>query len=176
MQSRRRLNSLTIHSIGVMKVRTATETDFHAVLSLINTAFEVERFFKNQDRLSAADLESYFKTGIFLVAEDEGQIVGCIYVKRSGERAYFGLLAIDPSRQKMGIGRRLVAAAEEFARETGAHFMDLRIIHLRTELPVIYAKLGYQITGTEPYPEEREHMLTQPVHFIRMSKELGHRA
>jgi hypothetical protein len=53
--------------------------------------------------------------------------------------------------------------------------MDLRIIHLRSELPVIYAKMGYQIIGTEPYPSERDHMLTQPVHFIRMTKELGHR-
>jgi GNAT superfamily N-acetyltransferase len=74
----------------------------------------------------------------------------------------------------MGLGRRLVASAEEFARETGAHFMDIRVINLRTELPVIYEKLGYQVAGTEPYPAERNGLLTQPVHFIRMTKELGH--
>ena len=158
-----------------MKIRTATEHDLGPILTLINTAFEVERFFKNQDRLSAEDLKSHFKTGTFLVSEEDDRITGCIYVRRGGDRAYFGLLSVDPSRQKSGIGRRLVAAAEEFARETGAHYMDLRIIHLRTELPEIYAKLGYRITGTEPYPQERNHMLTQPVHFIRMSKELGHR-
>lgn len=159
-----------------MKIRTATETDFNSILNLVNTAFKVERFFKNQDRLTPGDLPSYFGSGTFLVTEDEGQITGCIYVKRDRERAYFGLLSVDPSRQKTGLGRRLVAAAEEFARETGAHFMDLRIINLREELPGIYAKLGYQVTGTEPYPAERNHLLTQPVHFIRMSKELGHRA
>lgn len=158
-----------------MKVRTATESDFDSILSLINAAFQVERFFKNQDRLTAADLESYFKSGTFLVGEDEADIVGCVYVELHGKRAYFGLLSIDPSRQKTGLGRRLVAAAEEFARETGAHFMDLRVINLRTELPDIYEKLGYRVSGTEPYPEARDHMLTQPVHFIRMSKELGHR-
>lgn len=158
-----------------MNIRTATEADSQSILNLVNTAFQVERFFKNQDRLTPADLESYFKSGIFLVSEDAGQITGCVYIKRNGERAYFGLLAIDPSRQKTGLGRRLVAAAEEFARETGAHFMDMKFIHLRTELLSIYGKLGYQVTGTEPYPPERHHMLTQPVHFIRMSKELGHR-
>ena len=158
-----------------MKIRTATETDFDSILNLVNTAFQVESFFKNQDRLSAPDLTSFFASGIFLVGEVDGQIAGCIYVKCNAERAYFGLLSVDPSRQKTGVGRRLVAAAEEFARETGAHFMDIRIIHLRTELSGIYAKLGYQVTGTEPYPAERSHMLTQPVHFIRMSKELGHR-
>jgi N-acetylglutamate synthase-like GNAT family acetyltransferase len=158
-----------------MKVRTATESDFNSILTLINNAFQVERFFKNQDRLSADDLVSYFKSGTFLVGEYEGHIVGCVYVELHGKRAYFGLLSIDPNRQKTGLGRRLVAAAEEFAREIGAHFMDLRIIHLRTELSVIYSKLGYRVIGTEPYPQERNHMLTQPVHFVRMSKELGHR-
>jgi predicted N-acetyltransferase YhbS len=158
-----------------MKVRTATEADFDAILNLINAAFQVERFFKNQDRLSAAGLQSQFKTGTFLLAEESGQMVGCIFVKRMDDRAYFGLLSVDPSRQKSGIGRRLVAAAEEFARETGARFMDIRVINLRAELPPIYEKLGYRISGTEPYPAERNHMLTQPVHFVRMSKELGHR-
>ena len=158
-----------------MNIRTATEADFNSILSLINTAFQVERFFKNQDRMTASDLETYFKNGIFLVGENDGAIAGCVYVRRNGDRAYFGLLSVDPSRQKTGLGRRLVAAAEEFARETGASFMDLKLIHLRVELPGIYEKLGYQIVGTEPYPSERKHMLTQPVHFIRMSKELGHR-
>ncbi|HEX5235317.1 MAG TPA: GNAT family N-acetyltransferase [Silvibacterium sp.] len=158
-----------------MNIRTATEQDSGSVLNLVNTAFKVEMFFKNDDRLTAADLASHFKTGTFLVSEDGPQITGCIYVQRHAERAYFGLLSIDPSRQKTGIGRRLVAAAEEFARETGARFMDIHIVNLRTELPGIYAKLGYQITGTEPYPPDHRHVLTQPVHFICMSKELGHR-
>lgn len=159
-----------------MEIRTATEQDFNSILRLVNTAFKVEMFFKSEDRLTASDLASHFKTGTFLVSEYGPQMTGCIYVQRIADRAYFGLLSIDPSRQKTGIGRRLVAAAEEFARELGARFMDIRIIHLRAELPGIYAKLGYQITGTQPYPSESRHVLTQPVHFICMSKELGHRA
>ena len=51
-----------------MKIRTATEADFDSILNLINTAFQVERFFKNQDRLTAGDLPSYFASGIFLAA------------------------------------------------------------------------------------------------------------
>lgn len=158
-----------------MDIRTATQADLQAILALVNSAFAVERFFKNQDRLDAQDLEAHFQSGTFLVSEHDGAMTGCIYVTHHGNRAYFGLLAIDPARQRSGIGRRLVAAAEEFARETGAQFMDLRIIHLRTELPAIYEKLGYRVSGTAPYPKEREHMLTQPAHFICMSKELGHR-
>ncbi|HET8637871.1 MAG TPA: GNAT family N-acetyltransferase, partial [Acidobacteriaceae bacterium] len=126
-------------------------------------------------RLDAKDLAHHFKEGTFLLAEEEGKLAGCVYVTRHGDRAYFGLLSVDPSHQKNGIGRRLVSAAEEFARETGARFMDLKLINLRTELPGIYEKMGYHISGTEPYPAERAHMLTQPVHFLCMTKELGHR-
>lgn len=158
-----------------MNVRTATEADLDAVLTLVNSAFQVERFFKNRDRLDAEDLTHHFKEGTFLLAEEEGKLAGCVYVTRHGDRAYFGLLSVDPTHQKNGIGRRLVSAAEEFARETGARFMDLKLINLRTELPGIYEKMGYHISGTEPYPAERSHMLTQPVHFLCMTKELGHR-
>ncbi len=158
-----------------MEVRAATEHDFDAILNLINQAFQVERFFLSEDRLNAAELEFHFKTGTFLVTEDDGKITGSVFVKLDEERAYFGLLSVDPSQQRNGVGRRLVAAAEEFAREMGAHFMDITVVNLRTELPGIYSKLGYQVNGQKPFPPEANHKLTQPVYLICMSKELGHR-
>jgi predicted N-acetyltransferase YhbS len=157
-----------------MDIRLATDGDFEAVMRLINAAFEVERFFKGGDRVEGPMLREYFEKGVFLLLEEERELAGCIFVELSGERAYFGLLSVDPARQKSGIGRRLVAAAEEFARESGAHFMDITVVNLRTELPPLYEKLGYRITGTEPFPAE-QMPITQPCHFICMSKELGHR-
>jgi|SRR5580658_5504089 predicted N-acetyltransferase YhbS len=166
-----------------MNIRLATEADFDKVMRLINAAFDVERFFKNEDRVNAATLQEYFRKGIFLVTDkdaEDAQLTGCIFVEirpAKGDhpaRAYFGLLSVDPSLQKSGIGRRLVSAAEEFARESGAHFMDITVVNLRTELPPIYEKLGYTITGTAPFPAT-QMPITQPCHFICMSKELGHR-
>jgi predicted N-acetyltransferase YhbS len=159
-----------------MNIRLASEADFDAVMQLINAAFVVERFFKAEDRVNAPMLQEYFRKGIFLVSEgeDEGGLSGCVFVERKGQRAYLGLLSVDPSRQKSGIGRRLTAAAEEFARESGAHFMDITVVNLRTELPPLYEKLGYRVTGTAPFPDA-QMPITQPCHFICMSKELGHR-
>lgn len=155
-----------------MNIRMATEVDLEALLQLTNTAFEVERFFKNEDRLNASKLRSYFDKGNFLVLEEGGRLVASVYVERSGDRAYLGLLAVDPSQQKRGLGRRLTTAAEEFAREMGARFMDLTVVNLRTELPPIYKKLGYRITGTTPFPAD-QMPVTQTCHFICMTKELG---
>ncbi|MBV8114741.1 MAG: GNAT family N-acetyltransferase [Silvibacterium sp.] len=151
----------------------ATETDFHPLLQLINTAFDLERFFKNEDRLDVSKLRGYFNKGNFLVLEEEGRLIACVYIERDGDRAYLGLLSVDPSQQRRGLGRRLTAAAEEFAREMGSRFMDLTVVNLRTELLPIYKKLGYRITGTAPFPAQIS--VTQPCHFICMTKELGHR-
>jgi predicted N-acetyltransferase YhbS len=157
-----------------MNIRLATERDFEAVMRLINTAFEVERFFKAEDRVNTSALQEYFRKGSFLVSDEEGELTGCVFVELKTGRAYLGLLSVDPSRQKSGIGRRLTSAAEEFARESGAHFMDITVVNLRTELPPIYEKLGYRVTGTAPFPSE-QMPITQACHFICMSKELGHR-
>ena len=157
-----------------MNIRMATEADLDEVLRLTNTAFEVERFFKNEDRLTASTLRSYFDKGNFLVLEEDDGIRGSVYVELRGKRAYLGLLSVDPSQQRRGLGRRMTAAAEEFAREMGARFMDITVVNLRTELPPIYEKLGYRITGTAPFPAE-QMPVTRPCHFICMTKELGHR-
>jgi len=153
----------------------ATEADLEQLLRLINAAFDVERFFKAEDRLNPATLLSYFRKGSFLVLEEQEKLIATVYVERADDRAYMGLLSVDPIQQKRGLGRRMTAAAEEFAREMGARYMDLTVVNLRIELPPIYEKLGYQVTGTAPFPAE-QMPVTQPCHFICMTKELGHRA
>ena len=164
----------SLRYIREMNVRVATESDFDSLLHLINTAFDVERFFKDEDRLDDTKLRNYFEKGSFLVMDEDGELAASVYVERKGDRAYLGLLSVDPPLQKRGLGRQLTAAAEEFAREMGARFMDLTVVNLRTELPPIYEKLGYQVTGTAPFPVE-QMPVTRPCHFICMTKELGHR-
>ena len=156
-----------------MDFRFATESDLPAITALVNQAFQVERFFKTDDRLSPERAAEYFQKRRFLLAEEQGVLSGCVCVELRGERAYFGLLSVHPSMQKTGLGRRLVAAAEEFAREMGAHHMDLTVVNLRTELPPFYEKLGYAVSGEEPIPEEMASRVSQPCHFVRMSKALG---
>lgn len=156
-----------------MTFRFADESDQGQLLALINQAFEIEAFFIRGDRLAPQRLRQHMQTGRFLLAEEEGHLLGCVYVELHGEAAYLGLLSVAPARQKTGLGRRLVAAAEEFAREMGARRMDLTVVNLRTELPPYYEKLGYQLAGTEPIREEMVARVTQPCHFVRMSKPLG---
>ncbi|HTW48982.1 MAG TPA: GNAT family N-acetyltransferase [Acidobacteriaceae bacterium] len=156
-----------------MDIRFAEQSDLDRIMDLVNRAFRVESFFIDGDRLDRERLRGYFEKGRFLLAEDNGALAGCVYVELHSDHSYLGLLSVDPDRQKTGLGRRLTAAAEEFAREMGSHRMELTVVHLRTELPPFYEKLGYKVIGTEPIRKEMESRVTQPCHFIRMAKPLG---
>ncbi|HYK37266.1 GNAT family N-acetyltransferase [Alloacidobacterium sp.] len=158
-----------------MELRFADSADLPAIAQIINQAFSVELFFKAGDRITLDEVQRLSKKGRFMVLEENGEIQGSVYVELRGERAYLGLLSTNPARQRSGIGSRLTTAAEEFARESGCRFMDLRVVNLREELPVIYGKFGYEITGTEDVALEAGQRFTRPAHFITMSKELGHR-
>jgi GNAT superfamily N-acetyltransferase len=136
----------------------------------VNLAYEVERFFVDGDRVNAAEVSGLLGKGTFLLAEDGGRLVGCVYVEVRSGRGYFGLLSVDPARQGRGIGRRLVAVAEEHCRAAGCRAMDLLVVNLRTELPRFYNSLGYAATGTVPFPPDGH--AKQPCHFIAMSKTL----
>ena len=151
-------------------VREATASDLPEIVSLINRAFEVERFFKAGDRTDAETVRQNMRDGKFLVLREGELMIACVWMKITGDRAYLGTLSVDPSRQKSGIGARMMREAESYARANGCRALDIRIVNLRTELPAIYRKFGFVETGTEVLQDTEK--FTQPVHFVRMSKEL----
>jgi GNAT superfamily N-acetyltransferase len=153
-----------------MKPRTAQLEDSENIARLVNTAFRPERFFIDTDRTNPEKVRALLHKGEFLLAEVNDAIAGCIYVELRGQRGYFGLLAVDPTRQRSGLGSRLVATAEEYCRAAGCQFMDLTIVNLRTELPGFYHQLGYVESGTLPFPSDQQ--ANQPCHLVRMSKPL----
>ena len=155
-----------------LKIRFATDADAEAISALVNAAFKVERFFIDRDRIDPGKVREMLCNGKYLLAEDSGALIACVYVELRGQRAYFGLLGVDPMRQGQGLGRKMVEEAEDYARAAGCEFMDLRIVNLRTELPPFYRRLGYVETGTEPFAADAEPAVPFH-HFIRMSKPLG---
>jgi GNAT superfamily N-acetyltransferase len=154
-----------------LTVRLAVPEDAPTLAALISLAYRVEDFFKIGDRTDPDDVRARMREGAFLVLEDRGAMVGCVYLAIDGETGYFGMLSIDPARQGQGLGVRMIRAAEEHCRNAGCREMELEVVNLRTELPPFYRKFGYVETGTRPFPDIEKSKL--PCHFIVMSKPLG---
>jgi GNAT superfamily N-acetyltransferase len=152
-------------------IRPATFADVPALTRLINAAFVVENVAFDGDRVNEQGVRGYMNTGTFLLVEDVAGLSGCVYVECDRERSYLGLLSVAPRRQGLGLGRRLVAEAEKFARESGCVVMDLRVISPRAkQLLPFYLRLGYHEAGAQPFPHNLSSKV--PAHYILMSKRL----
>ena len=157
--------------IDALEIRVAVPSDAEKITPVINAAFRIaEEFFIDGNRVTLEEVQRFFTTGTFLVAESAGAISGCVYVEPRGERAYLGLLSVDPARQQSGLGSRLMTAGEDYCRERGARFMDIYIVNLRLELRPFYRHRGYTENGTTPFPDDVP--TRQACHFINMSKPL----
>jgi GNAT superfamily N-acetyltransferase len=152
-------------------LRLAEPGDADAITRLVNLAFLVEQPFIKGNRIAAADVRRFLTKGAFLLVQEDGGLVGCVYVEMQGKRGYLGLLAVDPARQKTGFGSRLVSAAEEHCRAAGCSAMHLTVVNRRTELLAFYLRLGYVQGATVPFPEPGKMLL--PIHLIEMSKRLA---
>jgi GNAT superfamily N-acetyltransferase len=151
-------------------MRTAEPADASAIARLVNAAFRPERFFIDADRTNPEKVGALLQKGKFLMHLEDGVLAGCVYIELRGERGYFGLLAVDPQRQRSGIGARLIAAAEQHCRSSGCRFMDLTFVNLRQELSAYYQQFGYVANGTLPFPADQ--VAKVPVHLVQMSKPL----
>jgi N-acetylglutamate synthase-like GNAT family acetyltransferase len=154
-----------------VQVRIAELEDAERITSVINSAFRLaEQFFIDDARIDVESVRNFLNTGNFLLVERESVLVGCVYVEPRANRAYLGLLAVDPARQQSGLGSALMDAAEDVCRGLSCHSMDIKVVNLRTDLFGFYQRRGYVETGTSPFPTDVETKL--PVHFIDMSKPL----
>jgi GNAT superfamily N-acetyltransferase len=154
-----------------LSIRFAQREDVETLARLINAAFRVEQPFIEGDRTNPDGVRAYMQRGKFLLAEDSGGLAGCVYVELRGDHGYLGLLGVDPQRQGTGLGRKLMAAAENYFREAGCCAVDLRIVSARTPLPAFYRHFGYVETSTAPFAPDVP--VKVPCHYILMSKNIA---
>jgi N-acetylglutamate synthase-like GNAT family acetyltransferase len=154
-----------------IKIRQADVSDADKITNLINRAFKLaEAFFIDEDRIDLATVLQSLEKGEFLVAEDDGEISGCVYLEHKADRTYLGLLSVDPRQQQSGLGSFIMSYAEEYCRARQSKFIDILTVNLREELPGFYTRRGYVQTGTSPFPGEIATKV--PCHFINLTKRL----
>ena len=150
--------------------RTATPEDVPAIVALVESAYRgdsgrrgwtTESDLLDGRRTDEADVGALIArpdSRIVLLERDD-RLLGSCHVERHGETAYFGMFAIDPTQQTSGLGKLLLAEAENIAREEwGCGLMEMTVIVQRAELIAWYERRGYRRTGTYkpfPYGDER---------------------
>ena len=152
-----------------LKFRVASQADAALLQVLVRSAYRGEE--SRQGWTTEADLLTGDRidlqgimakinepNGAVLVAADENNntIACCEVLQSNDDSAYFGMFAVDPLRQGGGLGRRVLAYAENYCRqEWGVKSIEMTVIWTRHELISWYIRRGYRLTGkTKPFPYE----------------------
>ena len=154
-----------------ISVRIAKPSDAAAIAALVNHAYAVEADFVEGERTTAQEIAAMMDAGMFVVLADDTRhaLAAAVYVEAKQQRAYLGMLSVEPALQGMGLGRRLVRVAEAIGEAMGAPAIELKIVNLREELARWYKSLGYREVGTAPYDHRP---VKRPCHFVEMRKSL----
>jgi ribosomal protein S18 acetylase RimI-like enzyme len=137
-------------------IRKAELADAEAVTKLVNRAYRPEAGSEgwthesalvSGDRIDQDKVATAIRSSIVLVGSNERGLVGCVQVEITDRVARIGMLAVDPSLQTLGIGKLLLAHAEELAvQKFNAQVGVLVVIAARTELMEFYLRRGYSKT------------------------------
>lgn len=84
---------------------------------------------------------------VLVAAELDGRIVATAMVGNDGHRGWLYYVAVAPDRQKTGLGKRIVEAAEDWMRQRGVEKAQLIIRDTNVKVRAFYEKLGY---GVQP--------------------------
>jgi len=110
----------------------------------------------------------------FVLARDGADLVGCAMIRNEHGSGYFGMFAVQPGLQGAGLGKQLLAFAEEQAIALwSCREMAMTVINIREELVAFYLRRGYRQTATKPFPFDKEPgARRKDFHFLVLSKPL----
>lgn len=134
--------------------------DIPDLVRLVNSAYRGEGGWTGESHLiggprtRAEDIEELMRDpdGVILTGWEEGELVCCVYLRQQGEKLYLGMLSVWPAKQSGGIGKALMAAGMEYARQQGCKVIRITVISVREELIAWYERHGFRRTGeVEPF-------------------------
>lgn len=147
-----------------MIIREATESDIPDLLMHINNAYRgessklgwtTEADLLGGVRIDEEGLQSTLEetnANIFLFLNDSNQLSASVYLKRSSDHLYLGMLTVKPTLQGLGIGKQVLQFAEAFAKNHLLPTIKMTVIDARSELIAWYNRHGYLPTGhIEPW-------------------------
>ena len=167
-------------------ITKATLQDIPSLNILINSAYRGETSKKgwtteanllegkrtNEEELTETILNP--KNTILKYTEND-KIIGSVLLVEKKHQLYLGMLTVSPELQNSGIGKKLLAEAENHAKALGLSSIIMTVISVREELIAWYKRHGYVDTGErEAFPESGIHVTVSevPLEFIYLEKRI----
>jgi GNAT superfamily N-acetyltransferase len=159
-------------TIAVRQLRAADSRDARLVdhvTSLVNDVYATAESGLWRDgapRTTAAELAELIRAEQIAVATRHGQIAGSVRLHDvADDLSEFGMLVAAPDQRGTGVGRALVAFAEEHSRERGLRAIQLELLvprawrHPSKEfLKAWYGRLGYRPVRTGSIDDTYPHL------------------
>ena len=128
--------------------RPATAADVDAITRLVTTAFG--KYVERIGRPPAPMLDDYatfVRTERVWVLDDGREIVGVLVTRAESDHLLLDSIAVSPTAQGGGHGRRLIERAEQDARDAGLAEIRLVTNEAMTENLEFYPRRGFHETG-----------------------------
>ncbi|MBS1948471.1 MAG: GNAT family N-acetyltransferase [Bacteroidetes bacterium] len=169
-----------------MEIATAGLQDVPELLGLINGAYRGEGAKKgwtteadllDGTRTDSALLEKLISDvngTILKFVDDQNRIIGCVNLQKHGLKLYLGMLTVSPELQGGGIGKKMLAAAIDYASQHQCYAIYMTVISVRHELIAWYERHGYKKTGEKkPFPVGPAFGIQkQPLEMVVMEREV----
>ena len=147
-----------------MRLRPYTVEDLPAMLSVIRTAFA--EYTGKLDPPSSAEhktieiVRTELEGADALVAEVEGNLVGCVFFRPQHEGVYIDRLSVLPEFRKRGIASALLNEVEIEAKTAGYEALTLSVRLVLKQQQAYYNRRGFEFFeyGTHPGYAEPTYM------------------
>lgn len=149
--------------------RIAEHADIDALVALVESAYRgdesrrgwtTEADLLGGQRIDADGMRAVIDgdASWVVMAERDGDLLGCAHLQKQGDAAYFGMFAVRPGLQGGGVGDAILRECERLAALWRLRAVRMTVIWTRTELIAWYQRRGYAATGERkefPYGDER---------------------
>jgi len=151
-----------------MKIVKATVADAAKLVDLLNSAYRGDsskQGWTTEAHLIAGNVRTNEQSVIDVInqpgsvvlkcIDEQNHIIGTVNLQKQDHKLYLGMFSVSPASQGGGIGKKLLLAAEDHAREVDCSMIYMTVISVRTELIDWYKRNGYVDTGErKPFTED----------------------
>ena len=132
-------------AVNTLAIAEVADSDVEAVIALWQRCGLTRPW---NDPASDIALARRNANSTILVGRTDGAVVATAMVGHDGHRGWVYYVAVDPLRQKQGLGRAIMNAAEQWLRAAGLPKLQLLVRRENAKAGAFYRSIGYEEADT----------------------------